>query len=179
MYLFVQVPISVNPTSTTSQSTSQTGLGLPRLIPAGLQIDKAFRRGVHMHRRPFTHVPVKITSPGCNVIPIEKKDTICATPKIMLPVVSFCFITPLTLVVSWSFCGSGMMLVETIAGPHGPQPSASLPIEYWGSGSPPRSICHPRWETSLPTLYPKTWSSATSTDILNAFFLITTTNSPS
>lgn len=119
------------PTSTTSPLVSHTGFAWPNWTPSGLR-----RINVRVHhitkpkiekRGRQAYVPVKMISPGCSVMPIEKKDTNCLTPKIISAVLAFCFITPFTFVWTTNCWGSGITLVDTIAGPHGPQPSASFP----------------------------------------------------
>ena len=56
----------------------------------------------------YTHVPVKMTSPGKSVVPDDKKLIVLATEKIMSEVDEFCTVRPFTLVDIWRAFGFGM-----------------------------------------------------------------------
>ena len=99
-------------------------------------------------RKKGTHVPVKMTSPGISVDPRLKNDTACATLKIISAVELSCTVSPLTLVLMPSFCGSGSSAVLTMPGPNGAHPSNPLPSDHC---PPPSLSCQSRCEKSLPT----------------------------
>lgn len=63
--------------------------------------------------------PVQITVPGANNVSSLQKLIISATDFIISLVLLSCIILPLTIVLIFKFCGSCIVLVNTILGPNG------------------------------------------------------------
>lgn len=129
--LFTKLPIPSTSTSTTSPLFKNP-------LPIGF-----------MNSPTPLGVPVMITVPALNVIPLLKCSIICATLQIISSVPVSCLTSPFTLVLYLSFCGSPITAGETIQGPIGAKPSKDLAYP----NCPPETdagIWKFRAETSLP-----------------------------
>src|SRR5262249_2833283 len=71
-------------------------------------------------------VPVRITSPGGSVIPLDNRSICSARLKIMSLLLESCLSTSFTHNLRPRFCGSPMSLAGTIHGPSGHEPSKVL-----------------------------------------------------
>ena len=94
-------------------------------------------------------VPVIMAVPALSVVPLDKCSTICATVQIISSVPVSCLFCPLTFVVYFNFCGSGITSLLTMTGPIGAKLSKDLAYPNW-----PPDIDAGNWklraDTSLP-----------------------------